>query len=102
MKASRRSFVILSASAGASLALSRVAFASAQKVSESDADAQKLGYKEVASTVDKARYPNYAAGQECANCSLYAGKAGEDSGGCTLFGTRLVAAHGWCASYSNF
>lgn len=102
MKTSRRTFVILSASAGAALMLSRVAKADAQKVSESDANAKQLGYVEVASNVDKAKYPNYATGQECSNCSLYQDQAGKDYGGCTLFGTKLVAAHGWCASYSNF
>jgi hypothetical protein len=105
MKASRRSFMMLSASACASLAalsFSRVAQADPQKVNESDADAAKLGYVEVASKVDKAKYSNYTAGQECSNCSLYQGKEGDAYGGCTLFGTKVVAAHGWCASYSNF
>ncbi|HTJ93593.1 MAG TPA: high-potential iron-sulfur protein [Pararobbsia sp.] len=106
MKASRRSFLIYGASAGTSLALSRVAQAQspvpAQKVSPSDADAVKLGYVEVATQVDKARSPNYSTGQDCSNCSLYQGKDGEAYGGCTLFGNRLVAAHGWCASYSSF
>ena len=102
MKTSRRSFVILSASAGAALALSRLACAEPQKVSESDANAKQLGYVEVASKVDKAKYPNYSAGQECSNCSLYQDQAGQAFGGCTLFGTKLVAAHGWCTSYSNF
>lgn len=102
MKASRRHFIVLSASAGASLALSRIAVADAQKLSESDANAKALGYVELASKVDKTRNPNYSAGQECSNCSLYQGKAGDDLGGCTLFGTKLVAAHGWCSSYSSF
>jgi hypothetical protein len=102
MKASRRSFMILSASVGASLTLSRLAQAAAQHVSESDPNAKKLGYVEVASHVDPGKFPNYSTGQECSNCSLYQGKPGDDSGGCTLFGTQLVAAHGWCASYSSF
>ncbi|RKP55675.1 high-potential iron-sulfur protein [Pararobbsia silviterrae] len=101
MKASRRSFMILGASAAASLAYARLARADAQRLSESDPNAKQLGYVEDASKVDKGRYSNYAAGQECSNCSLYQGQPGDDAGGCTLFGAKRVAAHGWCSSYSN-
>lgn len=71
-------------------------------LSETDPAAQKLGYKQDATTVDKSHFPTYAAGQECGNCSLYQGKTGEASGSCVLFGTRQVALHGWCSSYSSF
>jgi High potential iron-sulfur protein len=102
MTASRRSFLVLSLGASASLALSRFSAAGGAELSESDPAAQKLGYKQDASTVDKAKFTNYSAGQECSTCSLYQGKTGEPLGGCTLFGTKLVAEHGWCSSYSNF
>jgi hypothetical protein len=103
MKTSRRHFLLLSAGVGSSLALSRVALAAAPSdaLSESDPQAQAVGYTEDASKVDKAKFPNFAAGQSCANCSLFQGKASDAYGGCTLFGTRQVASRGWCSAYSN-
>jgi hypothetical protein len=102
MKASRRNFLALSLGAGSSLALSRFSFADGTMLSETDPAAQTLGYKQDATTVDKARFANYTAGQECGNCSLYQGKTDGASGNCALFGSKQVAAHGWCASYSSF
>lgn len=101
MKTSRRSFILFSMGAASSLALTRGAFADAAQVSETDPKAQALGYKQVASTVDKARFPNYVAGQNCSNCSLFQGKATDAWGGCMLFGDKQVAATGWCSSYGN-
>ena len=63
--------------------------------------AQAVGYKEDASKVDKAKFPQYAAGQSCETCSLFQGKAGDAYGGCGLFGDKLVATRGWCSSYTN-
>ncbi|TDN69520.1 high-potential iron-sulfur protein [Paraburkholderia sp. BL10I2N1] len=101
MKASRRSFLIFSVGIGSSLALSGVAFGEDPKLSEADPAAQKLGYRVDASKVDKTRFPNFVAGQDCSNCSLYQGNAGETYGGCVLFGNKQVAARGWCSSYTN-
>jgi hypothetical protein len=101
MNNSRRSFVLLSIGAGASLALTRLALADVAWLREADPKAQELGYKEVAANVDKAKFPTYVAGQSCANCSLFQGKASDAWGGCLLFGTQQVAATGWCKSYSN-
>jgi hypothetical protein len=101
MKTSRRSFILFSMSAASALALSRHACADAAHVSETDPKAQALGYKQIASKVDKAQYPDYAAGQTCSNCSLFQGKSTDAWGGCTLFGDQQVAAAGWCSSYSN-
>ena len=79
MKNSRRSFLLFSigvgAGAGSFLALSGVALADASRLSEADPKAQALGYKEVAATVDRSKYPSYVAGQNCSNCSLFQGKA---------------------------
>jgi hypothetical protein len=102
MKTSRRNFLMLSVGVGSSLVLSRAAFAdTAGKLSESDPKAQAVGYKEDASKVDKAKFPDYTAGQTCGNCSLFQGKATDEYGGCTLFGDKQVAARGWCSSYTN-
>ena len=101
MKTSRRSFILFSIGVGSSLALTRVALADASKVSEADPKAQQLGYKQIASMVDKSKFPSYAAGQNCSNCSLFQGKPTDAWGGCLLFGDQQVAATGWCSSYSN-
>src|ERR1700761_3826862 len=98
MQASRRSFLVFSLGAGASLALPRTSRAEGSMLSETDPTAQSLGYKQDATAVDKSRFPTYEAGQECGNCSLYQGKTGEAAGSCVLFGTRQVALHGWCRS----
>jgi hypothetical protein len=101
-KPSRRHFLMLSAGVSSSLLFSRLAFAdTANTLSETDPKAQAVGYTENASKVDKAKFPDYAAGQTCANCSLFQGKATDAYGGCTLFGDKQVAARGWCSSYSN-
>jgi High potential iron-sulfur protein len=101
MKPSRRQFLMLGVSVSSSLVLCRGAFAAANTLSEADPKAQAVGYTEDASKVDKAKFPAYAAGQTCANCSLFQGKATDAYGGCTLFGDKQVAARGWCSSYSN-
>ncbi len=82
--------------------LTRAAFAdTANTLNETDPKAQAVGYREDASKVDKAKFPGYATGQNCGNCSLFQGKANDAYGGCTLFGDKQVAAPGWCSSYSN-
>ena len=70
-------------------------------VAENDPQAAGVGYKADASKVDKAKYPKYAAGQNCASCALYQGKAGAASGGCGLFPGKQVAAKGWCSAYAK-
>ncbi|MDE1180201.1 high-potential iron-sulfur protein [Paraburkholderia sp.] len=101
MKTSRRGFLLFSVGVGSSLALSGRAFADSAHLSETDPKAVELGYKADATHADKAKFPNYAAGQACNNCSLFQGKDSDAWGGCMLFGDKQVAAHGWCASYTN-
>jgi hypothetical protein len=100
MKNSRRQFMILSAAGACTLALNGKVQAQAM-VSETDPQAAALGYKAVATGVDKAKYPKYAAGQECDNCALFQGKVGDATGGCSLFGTKKVAGKGWCSAYAK-
>ena len=45
-----------------------------------DAVAVSLGYVADASRVDKAKYPNYAAGQACSGCTLFQGRSRSRSG----------------------
>ncbi|WGS52045.1 high-potential iron-sulfur protein [Paraburkholderia sp. D15] len=103
MKHSRRQFLLgLSVGVGSSIVLSGTAWAdAANTLSETDPKAQAVGYKEDATKVDKAKFPTYAAGQNCGNCSLFQGKATDAYSGCTLFGDKQVAARGWCDSYST-
>jgi hypothetical protein len=102
MKTSRRQFLLLGAGIGSSVILCNTAFAdTAARLSEADPAAKAVGYVEDASKVDKAKFPAYAAGQTCASCSLFQGKATDAYGGCTLFGTKQVAGRGWCSSYST-
>jgi High potential iron-sulfur protein len=102
MSTSRRSFLIAGLGAASSLAWRHKALADeAPKLDENDPQAQQLGYKQDATKVDVHRFPAYAAGQTCANCSLFEGKPGDVYGGCVIFGKKQVAAAGWCSSYTN-
>lgn len=62
----------------------------------SNATAKALQYTEDAG---KAPAP-HQAGQDCANCLHYQGKAGEAYGPCALFPGFDVNAKGWCAGYA--
>ena len=89
----RRIFLMTLATATAAL----TAPAQAQAlVDEKDAQAKALGYVADAERADTKKYPKFAATQNCANCSLYQGKAADKSGGCTLFAGKQVAGAGWC------
>ena len=79
----------------------RPAAAAPTLVSPSDPQAQTLGYVPVSSQADATKYKNHAASQNCSNCALYAGKAGEASGPCPLFAGRLVSAKGWCSAWAK-
>ncbi|KWE58016.1 High potential iron-sulfur protein [Burkholderia ubonensis] len=102
MKTSRRSFLITSVGVVSAMALSREALAAdLPMLSESDPAAQALGYKMDATKVDKAKFPKYAAGQDCAACMLYQGKPGSASGPCGAFPGKQVSAKGWCNAFSK-
>jgi anaerobic selenocysteine-containing dehydrogenase len=94
----RRIFLFSLAASGAALA----AGAQAQTpLDEKDAQAVALGYVADAKRADAKKFPKYAAGQNCANCALYQGKAGDKAGGCPLFGARHVAGAGWCSAWAK-
>lgn len=80
--------------------VAREAFAQA-KVAESDPQAAGLGYKEDATKVDKAKFSKYAAGQNCAGCALYQGKASDAFANCAIFPGKQVAGKGWCNAYAK-
>jgi len=93
---SRRLFLMTLAASGAVLA-SRAH--SKALLDEKDAQAVALGYVADAKRVDIKKFPKFAAGQNCANCAIYTGKAADKAGGCPLFGTRQVTAAGWCNAW---
>lgn len=96
----RRTFLIGAAGAASALAASRLAFAQrGTPLSESDPQAQALGYKADATKADKLKFPKYTAGQMCSNCQLYQGKPTDATGPCPIFQNRLVAAKGWCSAW---
>lgn len=103
MKSNRRVFVIQSVVSAGVLATAGLtqAQAAAPMVLESDPQAVALGYKADAAKVDKAKYPKFAAGQNCANCALYQAKPTDAAGGCPLFAGKQVAAKGWCSAWAK-
>ncbi len=99
---SRRYFMRLAACSGAALLAGREALAAdAPVLDEKDPQAVALGYVADATKVNKAKYANYAAGQNCGNCQFYQGKAGSASGACPVLGGKTVSAKGWCSAHAK-
>jgi hypothetical protein len=97
----RREFIVqLSLGSSALIGASAIA-ADLPMVAATDAQAGALGYAADAAKADKAKFPRFAAGQQCGNCALYQGKAGAASGPCPLFAGKQVAAKGWCSAYAK-
>lgn len=65
---------------------------------EKDAQASALGYVSAAANADKTKYPKYADGQMCANCSLYQGGTAAQ-GGCSIFPGKQVLSMAWCSAH---
>ncbi len=103
MKSNRRTFVIQSVVSAGVLATTGLVQAqgAAPLVQESDPQAVALGYKADAAKVDKAKYPKYAAGQNCANCALYQGKPTDAAAACPLFAGKQVSAKAWCSAWAK-
>ncbi len=96
---SRRVFILQSV-IGTSALASGMAMA-APMVDEKDTAAMGLGYAADSSKVDAKKQPKHAAGNSCANCALYQGKAGAASGPCPLFAGKEVTAKGWCSAWAK-
>jgi len=100
MQHERRTFLMRVAGAASAVAASRLSFAQVgTPLSESDPQAQALGYKTDALKADKVRFAKYAAGQTCSSCQLYQGKPTDATGPCPLFQNKLVASKGWCSAW---
>ncbi len=97
----RRTFIISLPAVGMAWGVSRRAFAAAPLVDEKEPAAVGVGYVADAARADKAKFKTYAAGQQCAGCALFQGKAGDAAGGCALFPAKQVAGKGWCSAYAK-
>lgn len=93
----RRVFLMQVAAAGTALAATQ-AHAQA-KLDEKDPQAVGLGYVADTAKADAKKFPKHAKDQKCSNCGLFQGKAADAAGGCPLFGTKQVAAGGWCSAW---
>ncbi len=101
MQKTRRHFVIHSAVGLTTCAGVPLAYAMAGPVTdEKDPKALALGYKADASKIDTSKFPTYAAGQVCANCSSFQGKPGIAAGPCPQMPKPVLSA-GWCSAYAK-
>jgi len=99
---SRRAFVVTVVAGGGALAASRVsAQAAAPVLTETDPQAAALGYKADNTKVDKAKYPQHAAGQVCGGCNFFQGKPTDTMAPCQLFAGKQVSSKGWCTAYAK-
>lgn len=75
-----------------------------QEVPATDAVANALGYQKDISKIDFVKYPQRkkpdAKNQFCKNCSLYT-VSNAGWGQCQMITSGLVAAEGWCGSWSK-
>ena len=105
MTPQRRRFLMTGSLALASVAaLSRAGHASAQAkaaphVSEGDAQAVALGYKNDATKADKKKFANWQAGQACSGCMQFEGKPTDAWAPCKIFPGKQVNAKGWCTAF---
>lgn len=96
----RRVFLMHVAACGSTLAAVG-AQAQATKIDEKDAQAVALGYVNDTTKADKKKFAKHANDQKCSNCALFQGKAADAWAGCPLFGTKQVAAGGWCSAWAK-
>lgn len=97
---SRRQFIQIVPIASAALLASRGVFAAGLPlVDEKDPQAAALGYVADAAKADKAKFKNFAAGQNCSTCQLFQGKGKDALGGCPIFAGKQVASTGWCSAW---
>lgn len=97
----RRKFMLQIGLGSAAAVLAARAMADNTAVAETDPLPASMGYKADGTKADKAKFPRYAAGQQCGNCALYQGKPGDKTGPCLLFGGKQVTAVGWCNSWAK-
>ena len=83
------------------LALGAGTARAAAVLTEVEPAAAALGYKMDATKVDAKKFPAYVSGRLCNGCQLYAGKPGDPSAPCAVFGGKVVNAKGWCGAWAR-
>ncbi len=68
-------------------------------LSESDPQAQALGYKNDAKQVDTKKFANHKPDQQCQNCQQFQAKGKEEWAPCAIFPGKSVHAKGWCSAW---
>ena len=98
----RRIFLVRTLAGGCTaLVVPALTRAAASRVEEADETAVALGYRHDTNKVDTQRFPKHSTAQNCANCSFFQGSAGDDWGGCAMFGRKHIAAAGWCSAWAK-
>ena len=82
-------------------AFSRAEAAAAATLDPNDAQAKSLHYATDTTKVDPKVSPTHKPEQKCSNCAQYQGKATDATGGCNLFGGKLVEGNGWCMVWAK-
>ena len=95
---SRRTFVLSVVVGGG---VGRAFAQPAPVLSEADPQAVALGYKADNTKVDKTKYPQHVAGQQCNGCNFFQGKPTDAMAPCQLFAGKQVSAKGWCSAYNK-
>ena len=97
---SRRKLLIHTLIGATAISVVKDSPAVSEKVNPADPAAKNLGYVEDANTVDAKKYPGFANGQSCANCSLSVLPYGPVRQ-CRLFPGKIVLAKGWCSAWAK-
>ena len=102
----RRSFIQVAAMAaaigpGAGALRQAVAAAPLPLLDVNDPTAKALGYVVDAAKVDAKANPTYKAGQKCAVCVQFQGKATDKQAPCPIFVGKQVVSNGWCKVWAQ-
>lgn len=98
----RRVFIARTLAGGcAAWAAPVIGHAAPSRVDEADETAVALGYRHDTTKVDRQRHPKHDPAQRCDNCSFFQGAAGDEWGGCAMFGRKHIAAAGWCSAWAK-
>ena len=100
-QANRRTFLLQATACSTLLATAAAQAQAPAKLDENDPQAKALGYVQDTTKADAKKYPKHTKDQMCGNCALFQGKAGDVTGGCPLFGSKQVAAKGWCSAWAK-
>lgn len=68
---------------------------------DGDSEAVAIDYRSDAATVDAAKFPKFAKGQNCRSCNLYVEDKGASTGACGIVFGKFVEAKGWCSAWEK-